>query len=293
MPQPKPSQPPTNRGPLSLLTPGREVQLRRLAAKHPQATFNELARRMGHIASPDTIRNWCIKLGLTKRRSRGARSRLTPKIEKILRRLMVRQPTPYYREMVRAIGEKVHRRTLRKWCQTLGLPHNSITGNRSGLTPEMESRLRSLMAERPQASYRELAEALRSHLTTVSGWVKRLGLPHSGPGKRFNPDKLPRLRELLRQKPDATYRELAQDLQVRPQTVFRWIKRLGIPRRRRAGPPLKMTSEKETRLRALVAENPTVKYRNLAGTLKVSPATIMRYVRRLKLNHRDGRKNLR
>jgi transposase len=46
------------------------------------------------------------------------------------------------------------------------------------MTRDKKTQLRSLVAERPVANYRELADAMQLSTTTIQRWVKRLGLPY-------------------------------------------------------------------------------------------------------------------
>jgi transposase len=164
-----------------------------------------------------------------------------------------------------------------RWVKHLGLPHLPYRGK---LTADAEERLRELLAERPLASYRELAEVLKVHQWTVRGWIKRLGLPHPPCHRELTPELESRLRALVAEKPLASYRELSGALEVPTATVMRWVKHLGLPHLEYVQ---KMTLEKQAQLRSLVAENPLVNYQELSRALRIPSSTIHYWVGRLKI----------
>lgn len=97
------------------------------------------------------------------------------------------------------------------------------------MSPDMETRLRSLMAEKPLANYRELAEILEVPAVRVWRWAKELGLPHRRYATRVNDDMKELLRALVAERPLATYTELAEILHLPVCKVMRWVKRMGLP----------------------------------------------------------------
>jgi len=160
---------------------------------------------------------------------------MTPEIEKRLRALLAEQPSPYYSEITRAIGKKVHRLTIKKWCVKLGLPYKPIVGLRCQMTPEIEKRLRMLLAKRPSITRKELAVAMGDVVSppVLIAWCKKFGLPYRLASRKdirkLTPEIEQRLRLLVAERPTASYPALARDLQVPSQGVRRWVKRLGLP----------------------------------------------------------------
>jgi transposase len=95
-------------------------------------------------------------------------------MEKRLRALIVARPSAYYRVFAKEL--QIPLQTLIDWMiKRLGFPRR---GRRTKLTPEMEKRLRTLVAERPLASRLQLARALQISAQTVMRWINQLGLPH-------------------------------------------------------------------------------------------------------------------
>ena len=121
-----------------------------------------------------------MQAGEANRRFQGVRgptSSITSQREAQLRKLLARQPLISLRQIARAMGKAVSHQTIKTWCKHLGLPYRRIRGGPTKLTPEIEKRLRALIAERPLAGYKELARALQKPVQTVTDWVRRLGLP--------------------------------------------------------------------------------------------------------------------
>jgi len=164
-----------SRGIQSTITPAHEAKLRRLIAKNPLVTLNELARSIGNIVSRQTIRNWCSKFNIPYTGGHyGRSSKLTPEMEKRLQVLKAAKPLANYTELGREL--QAPPTTVAGWVERLGLPHRVIRPSK--LTPEMETRLRKLKEEFPSAGYKKLAKALHVPPTTVVLWIKRLGLHH-------------------------------------------------------------------------------------------------------------------
>lgn len=222
-------------GPRSRMPPEIKERLLALASKQPPPYFSELAKATGDIVRPETIKIWCKKLGVPYRRDYGMPARIPPGTEVRLRALLAERPSPYYRELIQGIGKKVDRRTINKWCANMGLPYKPITGSRSKRTPEMEKRLRTLLAEQPFISRKELASAIGNIVSsaTIINWCKELGLAYRlasrRESRRLRPEIENRLRLLVAEKTRASYSELARDLQVSPRSVRRWVMRLGLP----------------------------------------------------------------
>jgi len=222
-------------GPRSRMTPEIKEHLLALASQQPPPYFSELAQATGNIVSPQTLKTWCKKLGLAYRRNFGMPDRIPPETETRLRSLLAEQPSPYFSEITRAIGRKVDRRTVKKWCMYLGLPYKPIIGLRSKMTHKMEIRLRSLLAVRPSITRKELTEAMGNVacLDTLIAWRKKLGLPCRAASRReslkLTPEMEERLRLLVAERPTASYPALARDLQVSPLNLWRWVRRLGLP----------------------------------------------------------------
>lgn len=110
-------------GSFSTLTEERESKLRKLVAEKPSATLQELAHAMGNIVSHQTIKSWCVKLGIPHGHKTGRRLTLTPKLEKRLRVLVVKYPSGYKRIAV-ALGKPIQ--TVTDWIHRLGLPRRAI-----------------------------------------------------------------------------------------------------------------------------------------------------------------------
>jgi hypothetical protein len=220
------------------MTPEIKDRLLALASKQPAPYFSELTQAIGNIVCPETLKIWCKKLGLTYRRDYGMPDRIPPGTEERLRALLAERPSPYYRELVQAIGKKVDRRTIKKWCVNLGLLFKPIGGLRSKRTPEMEKRLRALLAEWPFITRKELTTAMGNVVSppTIIDWCKELGLPYRVASRmesrKLTPEIEKRLRFLVTERPTASYAALARDLQVRSLSVRRWVERLGLPHRK-------------------------------------------------------------
>jgi transposase len=161
--------------------------------------------------------------------------RIPAEAKERLRALLAEQPSPYYRDLVQAIGKNVDRRTIKKWCANLGLPYKPITGSRSKRTPEMEKRLRTVLAEQPSISRKKLVAAMGNLVCsgTIIDWCKELGLPYRPrsrkESRKLTPEIEKRLRLLVAEKPEGSYLELARELRVSSQSVRRWVIRLGLP----------------------------------------------------------------
>lgn len=295
MAQSEPNLPKKRRVRGALLTPEHAAQLRHLVAERPDAHLKDLARAMDWIVGPATIRTWCKKLGLSYRRGNPGTSKLTPKIGKRLCALIARQPSAYLREVAQAMGNVVSITTIATWCRKLGLPHRQSPGIRSTITPEIESRLRTLLAEQPSPYFRELNQAIGKnvHRRTLRKWCIKLGLPYvpcNGKRRTRTSQMEARLRALVAERPLSNYTELAEVLQVHASTVADWARQLGLPHQRPVFRRQRLTPEIKAQLQSLVAERPSATYKELAEVLKRSTATIKRWVKRLALPHHDGRR---
>jgi len=222
-------------GPRSRMTPKIKERLLALASRQPPPYFSEIARAIGNTVCPATLKIWCEKLGLAYRRDYGMPGRIPPGTEKRLRALLAEQPSPYFSEISRAIGRKVDRRTIKKWCAYLGLPYKPVPGLRNNLTPEMGERMRTLLAERPSITHKELIAAMGNIACrdTIIAWRKKMGLPCRAASRReslkLTPEMEERLRLLVAERPTASHPALARELQVPPINVWRWVRRLGLP----------------------------------------------------------------
>ena len=175
-----------HRGQKSKRTPALERKLRQLVARNPRITLRELAHVMGNIVSHQAIKNWCIELRLPYRRTHGKESKLTSDVEKRLRAFIAKKPCASYKEIAAELNTPLQ--TVVDWMtKRLGFPRSGRRGPPGKLTPEVEKRLRSLVAERPLACYKDLAAELRVALPTVIIWVKRLKLPYHPKWQRKKP----------------------------------------------------------------------------------------------------------
>jgi hypothetical protein len=217
------------------MTPEIKERLLALASRQPPPYFREIVQATGNTVCPQTLKTWCKKLGLAYRRNFGMPDRIPPETEMRLRALLADQPSPYFSEITKAIGRKVDRRTIKKWCAYLGLPYKPVLGLRSKMTRKMEIRLRSLLAVRPSITDKELTVAVGNVACpdTIIAWREKLGLPLRVASRReslkLTPELEERLRLLVAERPTASYPALARELHVSPLNVWRWVRRLGLP----------------------------------------------------------------
>jgi len=166
------------------------------------------------------------------RNPRGLPSTITSSQEMRLRELLKEHPGASLRKLAQLMGGVVSHQTIKTWCINLRLPYTRTHGRRTRLTPDMEQRLRALIAERPSAHYKTYANELHIPLQTVTDWIiKRLGLPRRGPRKKFTLDMEKRLRSLVAERPLASYPELGEALELPWQTVRRWVIQVGLQHR--------------------------------------------------------------
>jgi hypothetical protein len=160
------------------MTPEMESRLRLLVAEQPTPHINSIIQALGNVATRRTIRNWCLKLGLPYTKIRGTRIRMTPGMKNCLSALVAERPLASYNELAQKMGDVPKPETLRRHRIRLGLPNRGTRGRPSKMTPELEARLRSLVAESPLATYQQLSIALQISIPTAMRWVKRLRIPH-------------------------------------------------------------------------------------------------------------------
>jgi transposase len=218
------------------------------------------------------------------RRKRGGISELTAEIEARLRSLFEKEPSPSYREVIQAIGRPAEHDTIRRWCEKLNLPNRLRRGPKTSLNPEIEAKIRNILAESPGITYDDLAKALQVPLGTAAHWVVRLGIRHPSRLQKVTPEKLARLRGLVHERPGASYKELGELLNVDAMTVLRWLKRLNITRRCKWS---KLTPQVEAQLRGLLTENPNAKYHELARSMNVSRPVVEYWMIKLGLTGRN------
>lgn len=254
-----------------------ERRLRAFVAEHPKTNLAEIAEAIGHAANKGTLCIWINKLGLKYSQKKVFSSTaLTPEIETKLKALFRDHPSPCHSEIVAAIGRRVQHSTIKQWCGSLGLAYRPRPGNKSELSPEIEAKLRVLVAENPSLRYHELAAALGVNTATAAGWARRLNLPHQDPWQILTPDMQSRLQTLIANQPSASFSELSKIMGVHENTFRRWVKQLERSQQHRKN---ELAPELRQRLLALLAENPGATLYELAKTMNLPASRVKEWMR--------------
>ena len=125
----------------SAMTPTQALQLRNFKHLVPGASLRQCAEALGNVVSHETIRKWCIALGLAHSRhvrpatkfnqARGSGRRtctMTREQEARLRQIQAESPWASLRERARALGNVVSHQTIKRWCMKLGLDYCNTQG---------------------------------------------------------------------------------------------------------------------------------------------------------------------